>query len=108
MFMVFLRVTERICLIHLRPCEKLRQSTLLHDDQTFIHGAKWTGAMFGSFWRLPAWVRLARPQSGPVKHNRQWVGGCELSNQQLVKPCLDRKSTRLNSSHANISYAVFC
>src|SRR3712207_8810411 len=25
------------------------------------------------------------------------------------KPCsLDRKSTRLNSSHANISYAVFC
>src|SRR3712207_7129726 len=25
----------------------------------------------------------------------------------LIKP-LDRKSTRLNSSHANISYAVFC
>src|SRR3712207_7135420 len=23
-------------------------------------------------------------------------------------PLLDRKSTRLNSSHANISYAVFC
>src|SRR3712207_7338082 len=23
-------------------------------------------------------------------------------------PVLDRKSTRLNSSHANISYAVFC
>src|SRR3712207_8771713 len=22
--------------------------------------------------------------------------------------CIDRKSTRLNSSHANISYAVFC
>src|SRR3712207_7711907 len=25
-----------------------------------------------------------------------------------IKPLLDRKSTRLNSSHANISYAVFC
>src|SRR3712207_4374960 len=25
-----------------------------------------------------------------------------------VNPLLDRKSTRLNSSHANISYAVFC
>src|SRR3712207_7969370 len=25
-----------------------------------------------------------------------------------VRPLLDRKSTRLNSSHANISYAVFC
>src|SRR3712207_6988401 len=25
-----------------------------------------------------------------------------------VRACTDRKSTRLNSSHANISYAVFC
>src|SRR5689334_24707564 len=24
------------------------------------------------------------------------------------KPCEDRKSTRLNSSHSSISYAVFC
>src|SRR3712207_7981764 len=27
--------------------------------------------------------------------------------QHIVRPA-DRKSTRLNSSHANISYAVFC
>src|SRR3712207_8590279 len=27
---------------------------------------------------------------------------------QLLLVALDRKSTRLNSSHANISYAVFC
>src|SRR5947209_8879879 len=27
---------------------------------------------------------------------------------QPTNPALDRKSTRLNSSHANISYAVFC
>src|SRR5258707_11482076 len=26
----------------------------------------------------------------------------------VLVPILDRKSTRLNSSHANISYAVFC
>src|SRR3712207_7267816 len=26
----------------------------------------------------------------------------------VTESCLDRKSTRLNSSHANISYAVFC
>src|SRR5699024_11533700 len=25
-----------------------------------------------------------------------------------IRPCLDRKSTRLNSSHVSISYAVFC
>src|SRR5258707_5675820 len=27
---------------------------------------------------------------------------------ERVRPLADRKSTRLNSSHANISYAVFC
>src|SRR3712207_7882128 len=32
----------------------------------------------------------------------------ELVEGELKKPELDRKSTRLNSSHANISYAVFC
>src|SRR3712207_7277180 len=29
-------------------------------------------------------------------------------NPDAEAECLDRKSTRLNSSHANISYAVFC
>src|SRR3712207_7784220 len=28
--------------------------------------------------------------------------------ESFLVPLLDRKSTRLNSSHANISYAVFC
>src|SRR3712207_8060417 len=31
-----------------------------------------------------------------------------LRRVQERSPDLDRKSTRLNSSHANISYAVFC
>src|SRR5947209_2626918 len=37
-----------------------------------------------------------------------------ISSATRKKPCespsrpIDRKSTRLNSSHANISYAVFC
>src|SRR3712207_7186066 len=30
---------------------------------------------------------------------------CTIDNEGTI---LDRKSTRLNSSHANISYAVFC
>src|ERR1035437_8319380 len=29
-------------------------------------------------------------------------------HEEQVLACIDRKSTRLNSSHANISYAVFC
>src|SRR3712207_7592644 len=32
----------------------------------------------------------------------------ELVSNDLVRDVEDRKSTRLNSSHANISYAVFC
>src|SRR3712207_2501210 len=45
---------------------------------------------------------------------RRYYGGCEHVDviEQLaidrLKALLDRKSTRLNSSHANIAYAVFC
>src|SRR3712207_7124557 len=31
-----------------------------------------------------------------------------LPPDEALRRCQDRKSTRLNSSHANISYAVFC
>src|SRR5947209_13268136 len=37
-----------------------------------------------------------------------WSDKPLLKSYQKTKPPLDRKSTRLNSSHANISYAVFC
>src|SRR5688572_31739707 len=46
-----------------------------------------------------------------------WVVTNDLGDPQKVGPCggdpkggheLDRKSTRLNSSHSQISYAVFC
>src|SRR3712207_7423034 len=36
-----------------------------------------------------------------------WLPGRSLQAQPQTSP-EDRKSTRLNSSHANISYAVFC
>src|SRR3712207_8476448 len=32
----------------------------------------------------------------------------EVNRSAVYKMAKDRKSTRLNSSHANISYAVFC
>src|SRR5690606_39936504 len=36
--------------------------------------------------------------------------GCdpESCDHVLIEDCVDRKSTRLNSSHVKISYAVFC
>src|SRR5947209_20217986 len=36
------------------------------------------------------------------------VTGAALATINRLPVLLDRKSTRLNSSHANISYAVFC
>src|SRR3712207_8207032 len=44
-------------------------------------------------WAIPEWVIIP---------------GGNLGNTAALGAGLDRKSTRLNSSHANISYAVFC
>src|SRR3712207_6890027 len=40
--------------------------------------------------------------------HRPVVGLAPVDVLARVQPLGDRKSTRLNSSHANISYAVFC
>src|SRR5258707_6390657 len=41
---------------------------------------------------------------------RCWMNGPKplVPGGERLRPVQDRKSTRLNSSHANISYAVFC
>src|SRR5262245_66150031 len=49
-------------------------------------------------------------RSSDLRHSEaRWAVSCTLS---LCRPArldgLDRKSTRLNSSHLGISYAVFC
>src|SRR5699024_11494987 len=36
------------------------------------------------------------------------MGGNEVTNNPTLQAEEDRKSTRLNSSHVSISYAVFC
>src|SRR3712207_9177709 len=46
-----------------------------------------------------------RPLPGPASKNRLCTPD---SHDNLPRQVGDRKSTRLNSSHANISYAVFC
>src|SRR3712207_6920032 len=64
--------------------------------------------------RRESWFGSSRPQllgqglqlgPAPALH----VGGTGLQAvEELGDLLVDRKSTRLNSSHANISYAVFC
>src|SRR3712207_6896317 len=53
------------------------------------------------------WNRIESPELKPHVYG-QLIFNKEAKNVQWRKESLDRKSTRLNSSHANISYAVFC
>src|SRR3712207_8134226 len=76
--------------------------------------------LFRSIIAVPARAtRAARRELAPIskeavnktseprtdKHCHGEVGAPQMPHMNTVK---DRKSTRLNSSHANISYAVFC
>src|SRR5258707_3190006 len=66
--------------------------------------------------RNPTRLRSARVQVDDHQNLvREIFRNFTVGNQLLVvdrvkpqAPIADRKSTRLNSSHANISYAVFC
>src|ERR1039457_6584735 len=66
-------------------------------------------------------ILLFMPSTAPLEtrclvHDRipsRWVRSMRTnflkgSNRDLIAECIDRKSTRLNSSHRCISYAVFC
>src|SRR3712207_6887661 len=49
-----------------------------------------------------------RAAAGAEEEDRQQHAGKARPEEQREQRAGDRKSTRLNSSHANISYAVFC
>src|SRR3712207_8842441 len=52
---------------------------------------------------------LPRQRGWPVAMEASWGDLREgVEGRGVLDPGQDRKSTRLNSSHANISYAVFC
>src|SRR5690606_39299255 len=46
------------------------------------------------------------PRGATIQVTKDWVLGA--LDVQLIEVSRDRKSTRLNSSHVKISYAVFC
>src|ERR1039458_3436066 len=54
--------------------------------------------------------RIAMQRLEELAGTRIRKGGqrAERNTGEFVAACLDRKSTRLNSSHLGISYAVFC
>src|SRR5947207_7834184 len=59
------------------------------------------------------YTTLFRSQADPRRqgrrsHDRRRVPGVQGVPGRLLEHAVDRKSTRLNSSHTVISYAVFC
>src|SRR3712207_8665684 len=62
--------------------------------------------LFRSDLEMPR--RVASGPSAYVKISDGCNQKCAFCAIPGMKGLLDRKSTRLNSSHANISYAVFC
>src|SRR3989442_11861909 len=75
------------------------RSTLFPYTTLFRSGLRWIFLKLGVVRDRPA-ERGARPQLG----RDQNVQAVAALHARLV----DRKSTRLNSSHVRISYAVFC
>src|SRR5258707_2850193 len=53
-----------------------------------------------------AFLRVLRQPGLALDHHARAFLGLSVALRYEAEP--DRKSTRLNSSHANISYAVFC
>src|SRR3712207_8838953 len=74
-----------------------RRPTLLHDVRQFMR------QQTAPLGRLRAVLTLGE---GDVVADRE--GARVEATSQVSRHTVDRKSTRLNSSHANISYAVFC
>src|SRR3712207_7471403 len=57
--------------------------------------------------RVSGYVSWAEASSDSSEAYQHWLSADEEPEQRPIRVS-DRKSTRLNSSHANISYAVFC
>src|SRR3712207_8994733 len=80
------------------PYTTLFRSELLHVRRRGLHGGQLAGEVVHGHHLLVAPPLVA----GQRLLQRLAAGEAGVDRLQ------DRKSTRLNSSHANISYAVFC
>src|SRR3712207_7565134 len=78
-------------------------TTLFRSHLPVTRGGPWPSNWELSAYRATTVVRYLA--AGGVPQDR--LSGTGYSDTRPLVP-EDRKSTRLNSSHANISYAVFC
>src|SRR5215813_15571497 len=107
----FLAVDDGLGLDHPLDAEAGAEgAAAIHDMQVGI--VEGVGPRVLELRRAPAGPRqavvvaLARPVAGPQRHQIEVLLVGHVQLEALGR--LDRKSTRLNSSHVRISYAVFC
>src|SRR5690606_40850407 len=96
---------------------KWNQTTVSPEQAQFLESRKFTVAEVARFFRVPPHM------ISDVERETSWGTGIEQQGigfvtytlrpwlerlEQAYTRHLDRKSTRLNSSHVKISYAVFC
>src|SRR5436305_10460605 len=63
---------------------------------------------YTTLFRSPSSSRTSWAASSSSSWKRRSSRPCSSSKRCCLCPSKDRKSTRLNSSHVRISYAVFC
>src|SRR5207249_12264608 len=82
--------------LHSFPTRRSSDLTALRTHWRFYHRKS-------STWLFPSNYRKDRP----IDTKTVWYA-CQKAAQRAGLQKRDRKSTRLNSSHVSISYAVFC
>src|SRR3712207_8830279 len=81
------------------------QLNLMTSGGAVSHAEEATGHYRGTLEGVQLWVALPEEtRHGPAAFEHH----ATLPQGEVDGAAADRKSTRLNSSHANISYAVFC
>src|SRR5690606_41494937 len=82
----------------------------LHDALPISHNYPgWREQAAGSY--ISGFKRAYESNRAPFfvgNHFEEWNGGIYMDAVEEALKHIDRKSTRLNSSHVKISYAVFC
>src|SRR3712207_7655850 len=81
------------------PYTTLFRSLKLRDACPLGDAGRWYGWQC-KWYDLPSGVAIGKTRKTVIEDG--------IKKTAAHVPGVDRKSTRLNSSHANISYAVFC